>query len=199
MIFNSIYTAEHYDARLEQKGWNTVNFDDSKWNGVGYRAVPSQNVVSQQVQPIRAVETIPVKIWKKLNDTTYVFDFARNMAGVTRIKVSGEEGTVVRLKHGERLYDNGRVNTSNIDVYHRPVDNSDPFQTDILVLSGKGEDEFMARFNYKGFRYVEVTSTNPLVLNENNLTAYFVHSDVPQKGMIHTSNCTYQPSLVGYK
>ena len=62
LIFNSIYTAEHYDARLEQKGWNTVNFDDSKWNGVGYRAVPSQNVVSQQVQPIRAVETIPVKI-----------------------------------------------------------------------------------------------------------------------------------------
>ncbi len=61
LIFNSIYTAEHYDARLEQKGWNTVNFDDSKWNGVGYRAVPSQNVVSQQVQPIRAVETIPVK------------------------------------------------------------------------------------------------------------------------------------------
>ncbi len=39
LIFNSIYTAEHYDARLEQKGWNTVNFDDSKWNGVGYRAV----------------------------------------------------------------------------------------------------------------------------------------------------------------
>ena len=209
LVFNSIYTAEHYDARLEQKGWNTADFDDSQWSGVGYRAVPSLNVVSQQVQPIRAVETIPVKTWKKLNDTTYVFDFARNMAGVTRIKVSGEEGTVVRLKHGERLYDNGRVNTSNIDVYHRPVDNSDPFQTDILVLSGKGEDEFMARFNYKGFRYVEVTSTNPLVLNENSLTAYFVHSDVPQKGTIHTSNAlinrlwwatnnAYLSNLMGY-
>ena len=188
LIFNSIYTAEHYDARLEQKGWNTVNFDDSKWDGVGYRAVPSQNVVSQQVQPIRAVETIPVKTLKKLDDTTYVFDFARNMAGVTRIKVSGEEGTVVRIKHGERLYDNGRVNMSNIDVYHRPVDKSDPFQTDILTLSGKGEDEFMARFNYKGFRYVEVTSSKPITLNENSLTAYFVHSDVPQKGVINTSN-----------
>ncbi len=98
---------------------------------------PSQNVVSQQVQPIRIVETIPAKALKKVNDTTYVFDFARNMSGVTRIKVSGEEGTVVRLKHGERLYDNGRVNMSNIDVYHRPVDDTDPFQTDILFLSGK--------------------------------------------------------------
>ncbi|MDD3037062.1 glycoside hydrolase family 78 protein [Bacteroides sp.] len=188
LIFNSIYTAEHYDARLEQKGWNTADFDDSKWNGVGYRGVPSQNVVSQQVQPIRAVETIPVKTLKKFNDSTYVFDFARNMAGVTRIKVSGEEGTVVRIKHGERIHDNGRINMSNIDVYHRPVDDSDPFQTDILILSGKGEDEFMARFNYKGFRYVEVTSNKPITLNENSLTAYFVHSDVPQKGEINTSN-----------
>ena len=59
LIFNSIYTAEHYDARLEQKGWNTADFDDSKWKEAGYRAVPSQNVVSQQVQPIRIVETIP--------------------------------------------------------------------------------------------------------------------------------------------
>ena len=188
LIFNSIYTAEHYDVRLEQKDWSTADFDDSKWNGVGYRGAPSQNVVSQQVQPIRIVETIPANTWKKINDSTYIFDFARNMSGVTRIKVSGEEGTVVKLKHGERLYDNGRVNTSNIDVYHRPVDDSDPFQTDILILSGKGEDEFMARFNYKGFRYVEVTSSKPIELQQNSLTAYFVHSDVPQKGEISTSN-----------
>ena len=158
------------------------------WKEAVYRAVPSQNVVSQQVQPIRIVETIPAKALKKVNDTTYVFDFARNMSGVTRIKVSGEEGTVVRLKHGERIYDNGRVNMSNIDVYHRPVDDKDPFQTDILILSGKGEDEFMARFNYKGFRYVEVTSSKPVALDQNSLTAYFVHSDVPQKGEINMSN-----------
>lgn len=31
VIFNSIYTAEHYDARLEQPDWNTPGFDDKKW------------------------------------------------------------------------------------------------------------------------------------------------------------------------
>lgn len=46
----------------------------------------------------------------------------------------------------------------------------------------------MARFNYKGFRYVEVTSSKPIELQQNSLTAYFVHSDVPQKGEISTSN-----------
>lgn len=70
-----------------------------------------------------------------LSDSVYVFDFGQNMSGVTSLKVTGEKGTVIRLKHGERLYSNGRVNTSNIDVYHRPVDDSDPFQTDIIILT----------------------------------------------------------------
>lgn len=119
LVFNSIYTGEHYDARLEQKGWNTPDFDDSKWRGVGLRGVPSQNVVAQQVRPIRNVLTIPAKSVNKINDKTYVFDFGQNMAGVTNIKVSGEEGTEVRIMHGERLFDNGRIDMSNIDVYYR--------------------------------------------------------------------------------
>lgn len=208
LVFNSIYTGEHYDARLEQKGWNTPDFDDSKWRGVGLRGVPSQNVVAQQVRPIRNVLTIPAKSVNKINDKTYVFDFGQNMAGVTNIKVSGEEGTEVRIMHGERLFDNGCIDMSNIDVYYRGDKEKDPFQTDILILSG-GEDEFMAKFNYKGFRYVEVTSDKPIELNQNSLTAFFMHSDVPASGEIKTSselvnklwwatNNAYLSNLMGY-
>ncbi|GBU07325.1 alpha-rhamnosidase [Bacteroidales bacterium] len=192
IVFNSIYTAEHYDARLEQKGWNTASFDDAKWKGVYYRAVPSQNVVSQQMQPIRNVETIVPQSIKKMNDTTYVFDLGRNIAGVSQLKASGERGTIVRIKHGERLYTNGHndghVDLSNIDVYHRPKDNTDVFQTDVLILSGEDQDEFMPKFNYKGFRYVEVISSKPIDLNINSLTGFFMHSDVASKGEIKTSN-----------
>ncbi len=209
LVFNSIYTAEHYDARLEQKEWNTTSFDDSKWNGVRLRSVPSEIISAQQTVPIRNVETIPPASMKKLNDTTYLYDFARNMSGVTHIKVSGEEGTTIRIKHGERLYDNGYIDMSNIDVYHRPIDNSDPFQTDILILSGKGENEFMAKFNYKGFRYVEITSSRPVNLDNNSITAYFMHSDVAPIGEINTSkplidrlwwatNNAYLSNLMGY-
>lgn len=187
LVFNSIYTGEHYDARLEQKGWNQPDFDDSGWNGVGLRGTPSQNVVAQQVRPIRNVLAIPAKSVNKIDDKTYVFDFGQNMSGVTKINMSGEEGTEVRIKHGERLYDNGHIDMSNIDVYYRGDKEKDPFQTDILILSGR-EDEFMAKFNYKGFRYVEVTGDKPIELNQNSLTAYFMHSDVPANGTIHTSN-----------
>ena len=209
LVFNSIYTAEHYDARLEQKGWNTANFDDSEWHGVAYRGAPSQNIVSQQVQPIRNVETYEAQAVKKINDTTYVFDFGQNMSGVTKIKITGEEGTVIKLKHGERLYEDGRVDLSNIDVYYRGDKVKYPFQTDILILSGKGEDEFMPKFNYKGFRYVEVTSSKPVELGKDNLTAYFMHSDVSVKGELKASNdlinklwkatnMAYLSNLMGY-
>ena len=208
LTFNSIYTGEHYDARLEQKGWNTPDFDDSKWHGVGFRGVPSQNVTAQQIRPIHNVLTLPAKSLNKIDDKTYVFDFGQNMSGVTNIKLSGQEGTEVRIKHGERLFDNGRIDMSNIDVYYRGDKEKDPFQTDILILSG-GEDEFMAKFNYKGFRYVEVTSDKPIELDQNSLTAYFMHSDVPPVGTIKTSselvnklwwatNNAYLSNLMGY-
>jgi len=209
LVFNSIYTAEHYDARLEQKGWNTAFFDDSGWKGVAYRGAPSKNITAQQVHPIRNVKTFSPQSINKINDTTYVFDFGQNMSGVTQLKLSGEEGTLIRLKHGERLYKDGRVDLSNIDVYHRPTDSSDPFQTDIVILSGKGEDEFMAKFNYKGFRYVEITANKPISPDTNTLTAYFMHSDVPPVGEIDTSdelvnklweatNNAYLSNLMGY-
>lgn len=188
IVFNSIYTAEHYDARLDQPGWNTADFDDSKWNGITLRAAPSQNIVAQAMHPIRNVEEIPAKSMNKINDKTYIFDLGRNIAGVSKVRVSGESGTVIRLKHGERLYPNGRVDLSNIDVYHRPKDDKDPFQTDILILSGKGTEEFMPKFNYKGFQYIEVTSNKPIQLNKESLTGYFMHSDVPAAGSINSSN-----------
>lgn len=187
LVFNSIYTAEHYDARLKQEGWSKADFNDSTWKEVFYRAAPSQQVVSQTMHPIRNVKQLKVKDFKKLNDTTYVFDFGKNISGVTELHIQGEEGTVVRLKHGERLYENGHVDISNIDQHYRPTDHRDPFQTDIVILSGK-HDHFMPAFNYKGFQYVEVTASRPIILKEESLTAYFMHSDVPQVGTIHASN-----------
>lgn len=209
VIFNSIYTAEHYDARLAQKGWDTPDFDDKEWKNVTYRAAPSGNIVSQVMHPIRNVETVPAKTIHKINDTTWVFDLGRNIAGVSRIHVKGEKGTVLHLKHGERLYANGHVDLSNIDVYHRPVNKNDPFQTDIFILSGDGTEAFMPKFNYKGFQYVEVTSSKPLNLDVESLTAYFMHSDVPVVGTLNSSiplinklwwatNNSYLSNLFGY-
>lgn len=190
IIFNSIYTGEHYDARLEQPGWSTSLFDDSKWDTVIYRAAPSSNIVAQVMQPIRAVETIPARTVRVFNDTNYVFNLGRNISGVSRIRIKAPAGTIIKLKHGERLLPNGHVDQSNIDVHYRPVGAGDPFATDIYITSGKGEESFTPRFNYKGFQYIEVYSSAPVSLNKNSLTAYFLHSDVPPVGTFSSSNTT---------
>jgi alpha-L-rhamnosidase len=188
IVFNSIYTGEHYDARLEQQGWDTPGFDDAGWGGVRYRQAPSQNIVAQQTVPIRAVREFPARQMRRFDDRTYVFDMGQNMSGVTRVRIAGKEGTTVRIAHGERLTPGGRLDLSNIDVYYRGDRDTEPFQTDIFTLSGRGEEEFTARFGYKGFRYVEVTADRPVELRAGSVTALFVHSDVPPAGRLSTSS-----------
>lgn len=189
VVFNSIYTAEHQDARLKQNGWNKTGFDDSKWQAAIPVSSPSNNIVAQNLHPIRNVKEIAAKEMVKFSDKNYLFDFGRNISGITKLKIKGPAGTEIRLIHAERLGENGKADLSNIDVHYRPTDDTDPFATDIYTLSG-GDDEFMPYFNYKGFQYVEVKSSNPVQLSEESLTAYFMHSDIPVAGGINSSNPT---------
>ena len=209
IVSNNIYTAEHYDGRMKQIGWNTVGFDDGEWQHVAYRSAPSDLIAAQSLHPIRNVQEIRPKTITKLNDSTYLYDLERNISGVTKLTVTGEKGTTLRLKHGERLHEDGRVDMSNIDVYYRPKDDTDPFQTDIVTLNGDIDETFMPKFNYKGFRYVEVTTDRPLALDLENLVGYFMYSDVPPIGQIHASdslinkiawanNNSYLSNLFGY-
>lgn len=191
IIFNSIYTAEHYDARKEIEDWNMPGLNTTDWQTAVVVDAPSKLITSQQLHPIRVTERLePIKVDKK-NDTCYVFSFAKNIAGVIEIRVQGDKDTELRIKHTERLYPDGRSDMSNIDVHYRPTDDSDPFQTDIFILKGGGVKEtFSPKFNYKGFQYVEVTSSRPIDLNKESITALEMHSDVPQIGSIKSSNPT---------
>jgi alpha-L-rhamnosidase len=188
VVFNSIYTGEHYDARLEQKGWNMPGFNDIKWVNAIPVGAPSLNIVSQLMHPVRITEKIPAKSVRRLNSNTWIFDLGRNIAGVSGIKVTGQAGTVIKMKHAERLNEKGFADQSNIDVHYRPTDDKDPFQTDIFILSGIGEESFIPRFNYKGFEFVEVSSDRPVTVTKETLTGYFMHSDVPSVGNIESSN-----------
>ncbi len=210
IIFNSIYTGEHYDARLEKAGWDMPDYDDSKWGGITNRQAPSANIVSQAMQPIRNVEKIAAKSMNKINDSTYVFDLGRNIAGVSQITLNGDSNTVVKLIHAERLYKNGYPDQSNIDYFLDSLTwGRDPYGTDIYKLNGKGEETFMPHFNYKGFQYVEVSSNKPINLTKESLVGYFMHSDVAPVGSINSSsdlinkiwaatNASYLSNLQGY-
>ncbi len=209
IVFNSIYTAEHFDARLDHEGWTNYGFDDSDWKNSVLTAIPSQNIVSQVLHPVRVTtDIIPVNM-RKFNDTCYVFDLGRNISGISELTLSGEVGTEIRVIHSELLDTRGHTDLSNIIVHYRPTDDTDPFQTDVYILSGNGEETFSPKFNYKGFQFVEVISSKPIELTQNSLKGKFMHSDVPPVGQIHSSsdllnkiwyatNNSYLSNLFGY-
>lgn len=109
------------------------------------------------------------------------------MAGTIQLNVKGEKGTVLRIKHAEMFHKDGSLNLSNLDYFHSPSGDMDPFQVDIVTLSGK-DDSFTPKFNYKGFQYVEVLSSQPISLACENIHALEMHSDVPFVGSINSSN-----------
>lgn len=187
LLYNNIYTGEHYDFNLPGEGWNCPGYDVLGWGGVRLRSAPAPVVSSQQMEPIRRVSRIGAVDFRKLNDSTWIYDFGRNMAGIAEVDVKGAKGTRLKLAHGERLYPDGTLDPSNIDVYYRGDRSKEPFQTDILVLSGN-RDQFVPEFSYKGFRYVQVTAAGDVELDNSSVTAREVHSDVASAGSITSSN-----------
>ena len=190
VVLNSIYTAEHYDARLEQSGWNKIGFDDSHWKNSKEVEAPSQNIAAQLMHPIRHIEEITPVSMHKVNSNQYIFDLGRNIAGISRISLKAAKGTELRVTHSELLDAEGKIDQANINLHYQPKNKKDPFQTDIYTLKGEGVEKFYPRFNYKGFQYVEVLSNKPIELDKNSLTGIVMHSDVPPVGKISSSNST---------
>lgn len=188
ITFNSIYTGEHYDARKELLQWNTTEYNDEEWNYAITRDAPSSLITTQTVKPIRITDEFNHLEFIKINDSTYLYILPENIAGISKFMVQGESGTTFRIKHGETIDENNKVDQSTISIYCDQKNGLDPFQTDIFILKGKGLEEFTPRFNYKGFQYVEVEADRPIELNSNNLIAYRVNNDVRAVGKIESSN-----------
>ncbi len=109
------------------------------------RSAPSSNIVAQCLQPIRYSEEIPARSFRQLDSLCWTYDLGRNISGVSRIKVKGQAGTVIRLKHGERLYKNGHVDLSNIDMHYRPTNDKDPFRQISIYSADAGK-----KYSYPG-------------------------------------------------
>ena len=81
----------------------------------------------------------------KINDTMYVFNLGRNIAGVSQYKSESRSRYYHSFKTWRTLYNNGHVDLSNIDVHYRPTDDKDPFQTDIFILKEMAVKKHLCR------------------------------------------------------
>lgn len=174
---DSIYDGEAYDARLERKGWDQPGYDDSAWLDVAIIDHPIANLVPQAKPTIKAIQDLPAVKVTEFSPGVFVFDFGQNLVGWVRLKVEGETGEKVKLRHAEVIKD-GKFYVDNLRKAKA---------TDTYILKGDGVEVWEPKFTYHGFRYVEVTGF-PGKPNKDALVARMICSAEPQTGRFECSH-----------
>lgn len=178
IVRSEIYDGETYDARKEQPGWATVDFDDDNWKGVTEKDHPKDVLIATYNEPVRKHETFePQEIFITPSGETVV-DFGQNLVGWVQLKVQGEAGDSVILYHAEVLDKAGNFYTENLRAAE---------QKNTFILKGGTQETFEPRFTFQGFRYVKVVGF-PGELSPENLTAVALYSDMETIGSFSSSN-----------
>lgn len=166
ILMDLVYHGEFYDARLEQPGWCTPEFDDSAWETVAKRKAPFGTLVAHTAHPDKVTAQLsPVKIEKR-DDGTYYVDFAVEISGRLRLNnVQGPAGHTISIKYISNQYSG---------------DNTYTFR-------GNGPESYAARFNWFVFSAVEISNW-PGELKPENLTAEALNTYVEESAAFETSN-----------
>ena len=178
ILASDIYNGETYDARLEKTGWSEAGYNDDGWAEVRPGKKGSARLIAPAGPPVRRIEEIkPVEIMETPEGETVV-DMGQNMVGRIRLRVSGEAGTTVVIRHAEVLDKEGNFYTENLRAADQKV---------TYILKGEGTEVYEPVFTFQGFRYLAVDGY-PGELTADSVTGIVIHSDMKPSGKFECSN-----------
>ncbi|CAG5006275.1 Alpha-L-rhamnosidase [Dyadobacter sp. CECT 9275] len=146
VTFNTIYGGEDYDARLEQKGWDSNSFAGNNWKEAVLVRKPKGKLSPEIDYPVVLQDSLSVKKKTVTGTNTSVYDFGQNVSGIPRLTVKGKAGQTIRLIPAELLDANGSVSQADGVTPH----------TYSYTLKGNGPETWQPRFSYFAVRYVQV-------------------------------------------
>ena len=212
IIFDDLRMGCRYDARLEIENWFSKDFDDSSWEFAKNESTPRGEARLCKAEPITVTQTlfpVDVKHYDSLpfayennapdakplkdciSDNVYVFDFGVNTAGVTKLKINGKKGQKIVIRHSEHNQgDNFSINTTcflggrSEETVLRYTNYN---QVDVYICKG-GEEEFIPKFKYDGFRYAYVEGLESHQLKSDTLTYLVMNSDVKPRADFECSD-----------
>ncbi len=144
MTFSNWYGGEDVDARRPQLG-----DDSSNWANAVIAGPPGPHTVlsAQATPPVRVIATEqPVAITQP-RPGVWVADFGHQLAGWEQLQISGPAGTTVTVRPAERLAPDGTALQDG--------GTGSPFW-DSYTLAGHGTETWHPRFDYHGFRYLQL-------------------------------------------
>ena len=174
--FDDYMLGETYDARRAEAldGWAEPGFDDSDWVPAVAASGPAGRLEAQVEEPIRPQQAIQFKSVTQTESGTWRFDLGQNVTGNAVLDTDLPEGTTITLHYGEKLLDNGSVDTAGGSFDGKPM------QLDTYT-AGTGRDVWRPEFTFKGFQYVEVAGLDEEP-DPSMLTAQVWHTDFPRIG-----------------
>jgi alpha-L-rhamnosidase len=174
---SDIYNGETYDAILATTAWLKPGYNDNKWQGVKLMEPYTGQLLAQVGPPVRKHEVFKaVKIFTAANGETIV-DFGQNLVGWEQLKIKGNRGDSIIVRHAEVLDKAGVFYTDNLRGAQ---------QINRYVLSGETET-FEPHFTFQGFRYIAIKGLKG-ALNPADVSAIAVYSDMPLSGTFSSSN-----------
>ncbi|MBQ7059963.1 MAG: family 78 glycoside hydrolase catalytic domain [Firmicutes bacterium] len=180
ILLTDLELGETYDAGKEEiRKWHKASVltqapkpaKGLKQAGFGY-----DTLVRTDTLPVREKEIMGGYLFKT-KDGSYVYDFRQNLAGFTRLRITGAKaGERVTLIHGETLDENG--NFTNLNFQPGERNKSGGIAQKIEYICKDGDQVYQPRFSMFGFRYAKIESD--LSLENIRVEAVAVYSDMEQ-------------------
>jgi alpha-L-rhamnosidase len=141
---------EAHDARRadELGAWSESPYDDRGWDPVVVRPDVSDRLEPQTDQPVRVTQELEAERLPSPTPGAHIYDLGQNMVGKVRLRLAGERGQTIRIRHAEVLNPDGSLYTANLRSAKA---------TDHYTFAGSGTETFEPSFTFHGFRYVEIT------------------------------------------
>ena len=162
-----LYDGETFDA--------TADLDEIAWRNATKEALRVHPQIYAEIgAPVRAHEHFKPIACNKVNGAL-IYDFGQNLAGVVSLKLNGKAGQVVTVRHAEILNPDGTLNTTFLRTAKATA----------TYICRDGEQSYMPRLSYMGFRYASVEG-----IDEANLEieAVALYSDMDAIGTFSCSN-----------
>ncbi len=164
--YSEIYMGETIDTNEPKIAEGTVSvkeFDKSV-------------LTAQENEPVRITDRIPAKELLVTPKGEKLVDFGQNITGLAEIRIKGEKGQKIVIRHAEVLDKDGNFYPETL----RQAKSIDTY-----ICNGE-EQVFLPHFTFHGFRYICVEGIEEM--QPEMFTACAMHSDMEKIGEFRSSN-----------
>jgi alpha-L-rhamnosidase len=153
ILYSDLLLGESVDARQRSGGWSAPGYDAVGWSPVEVMPKTDIRIDASVAPPVRVIErrtpiapaTLRVG---ELGTIRLIYDFGQNLVGRVRVKVRAPRGTLLEIRHAERLDANGDLYVANLRK---------AAAIDLYTCGGDADGEiFEPRFTFHGFQFVEI-------------------------------------------